>query len=92
MTNPIYLRKEEIDRLINNPLNEEELLICRREHLLTNAREHVIVGTNEPGSSYFKTQEGKEILDCTAQAWTLNLGHNNPPLSEASNVQALSIQ
>jgi len=27
LTNPIFLEKEEIERLINNPLNEEELLI-----------------------------------------------------------------
>ena len=88
MTDPLYLKKQEIERLINNPLNEEELLICRREHLLTNAREQVIVGSTEPGSSYFKTQDGREILDCTAQAWTLNLGHNNPDIAYAVSLQA----
>lgn len=88
MTNPIYLEKEEIERIINNPLNEEELLICRRDHLLTNSREHVIVGSTEPGSIYFETQEGKEILDCTSQAWVLNLGHNNPDISYAISLQA----
>jgi len=88
LTNPIYLEKEEIERIINNPLNEEELLICRRDHLLTNSREHVIVGSTEPGSIYFETQEGKEILDCTSQAWVLNLGHNNPDISYAISLQA----
>ncbi|MFX1452958.1 MAG: hypothetical protein ACFFCM_19130, partial [Promethearchaeota archaeon] len=76
-----YLKKEEIDRLIKNPLNEEEILICRKNHLLTNAREHIITGSTEPGSIYFKTYDGREILDCTSQAWVYNLGHNNPDIS-----------
>ncbi|TFF96425.1 MAG: aminotransferase class III-fold pyridoxal phosphate-dependent enzyme [Promethearchaeota archaeon] len=88
MSDPHYLKKEYIERLINNPLNEEELLICQRNHLLTNAREHVYSGTPEPGSPYFKTQEGKVILDCTSQAWTLNLGHNNPDISYALSLQS----
>lgn len=87
MQDPKYLKKEDIERLINNPLNEEEVLICRRNHLLTNAREYIYTGSPEPGSVYFKTQEGKNILDCTAQAWTCNLGHNNPDISYAINLQ-----
>lgn len=88
MHNPKYLSKEEIDRLITNPLNDEEILICRKNHLLTNAREHIITGSPEPGSVYFNTQEGLEILDCTSQAWVLNLGHNNPDISYAVSLQA----
>ena len=88
MNDPKYLAKEEIDRLINNPLNEEEILICRRNHLLTNAREDIITGSKEPGSIYFKTHKGEEILDCTSQAWSLNLGHNNPDITYAINLQA----
>lgn len=83
-----YLKKEEIDRLIKNPLNEEEILICRKNHLLTNAREHIIVGSTEPGSIYFKTHDGREILDCTSQAWVYNLGHNNPDISYAIQLQS----
>ena len=79
-----YLKKEEIDRLIKNTLNEEEILICRKNHLLTNARDHIITGSTEPGSIYFKTHDGREILDCTSQAWVYNLGHNNPDISYAS--------
>ncbi|MHA1147496.1 MAG: aspartate aminotransferase family protein [Promethearchaeota archaeon] len=85
---PKYLKKEDIDRLIKNPLNEEEILICRRHHLLTNAREHIITGTTEPGSIFFKTHEGQEILDCTSQAWVYNLGHNNPDISYAISLQS----
>jgi hypothetical protein len=55
MVEPKYLKKEEIERLITNPLNDEELLICRKNHLLTNAREHTIIGSKAPGSIYFKT-------------------------------------
>ena len=60
MNEPKYLNKEDIDRLLTYPLNEEEIIICRKNHLLTNAREHIITGSREPGSIYFKTHEGKE--------------------------------
>jgi 4-aminobutyrate aminotransferase/(S)-3-amino-2-methylpropionate transaminase len=88
MHEPKYLTKEYIDRLLNNPLNEEEILICQKNHLLTNAREHIITGSKEPGSIYFKTHDGREILDCTSQAWVLNLGHNNPDISYAVCLQS----
>ncbi len=91
MVEPKYLKKEEIDRLIKNPLNEEEILICRKNHLLTNAREHCVVGSKEPGSIYFKTQDGREILDCTSQAWVLGLGHNNPDISYAISLQSQEV-
>lgn len=88
MNEPKYLKKEEIDRLLTYPLNEEEIMICRRNHLLTNAREHIITGSREPGSIYFNTYDGKEILDCTSQAWVYNLGHNNPDISYAVSLQS----
>lgn len=88
MVEPKYLKKEEIERLITNPLNEEEIMICRKNHLLTNAREHIYVGSKEPGSVYFKTQDGREILDCTSQAWVCGLGHNNPDISYAISLQS----
>ncbi|MBY8992721.1 MAG: aminotransferase class III-fold pyridoxal phosphate-dependent enzyme, partial [Candidatus Lokiarchaeota archaeon] len=50
--------------------------------------EHVITGSREPGSIYFKTYHGKEILDCTSQAWVYNLGHNNPDISYAVSLQS----
>ena len=91
MADPKFLTKEEIERLIKNPLNEEEILICRNNHLLTNAREHIIVGSTEPGSIYFKTHDGREILDCTSQAWVYNLGHNNPDISYALSLQSQQV-
>ena len=83
-----YLSKDEIDRILKNPLNEEEILICRKNHLMVNTREHIITGSPEPGSIYFKTQDGQEVLDCTSQAWVYNLGHNNPDISYALSVQS----
>ena len=83
-----YLSKDEIDRILKNPLNEEEIIICRKNHLMVNTREHIITGSPEPGSIYFKTQDGQEILDCTSQAWVYNLGHNNPDISYALSVQS----
>jgi len=83
-----YLSKDEIDRILKNPLNEEEILICRKNHLMVNTREHIITGSTEPGSIYFKTQDGQEVLDCTSQAWVYNLGHNNPDISYALSVQS----
>ena len=53
MVEPRYLKKEDIERILTYPLNEEETLICRRHHLLTNAREQIITGSREPGSVYF---------------------------------------
>ena len=83
-----YLSKDEIDRILKNPLNEEEIIICRKNHLMVNTRENIITGSPEPGSIYFKTQDGQEILDCTSQAWVYNLGHNNPDISYALSVQS----
>lgn len=91
MVEPRYLKKEDIERILTYPLNEEEILICRRHHLLTNAREQIITGSPEPGSVYFKTYDGQEILDCTSQAWVLNLGHNNPDISYALYIQSQQV-
>ena len=91
MVDPRYLKKEDIERILTYPLNEEETLICRRHHLLTNARDQIITGSPEPGSIYFKTQEGEVILDCTSQAWVLNLGHNNPDISYAIYLQSQQV-
>ena len=52
MTELKYLSKDEIDRILKNPLNEEEILIRRKNHLLVNIREQIITGTPEPGTIY----------------------------------------
>jgi 4-aminobutyrate aminotransferase-like enzyme len=88
MNEPKYLTKEEIEKIINSPLREDEISNCRENHLLTNARELCIVGSTTPGSVYFKTQDEREILDCTSQAWVFGLGHNNPDISYALSLQA----
>ncbi len=88
MVEPNFLSKEEIDELLTRELDESELSKCRNDHLLVNAREHVITGSTSPGSVYFKTYDGRVILDCTSQAWVYSLGHNSPDISYALNLQS----
>ncbi len=88
MHDPKYLSKEEIEKILTSPLSNEEITKCRENHLLVNSRQEVITGGTEPGSVYFKTIEGRQILDCTSQAWVFNLGHNNPDINYAISVQS----
>ena len=81
MHEPKYISKEEIEKLLTSPLSQDEINKCRDNHLLVNTRKDVIIGGTEPGSVYFKTLDGRRILDCTSQAWVYNLGHNNPDIS-----------
>ncbi|MFW9952542.1 MAG: aspartate aminotransferase family protein, partial [Candidatus Thorarchaeota archaeon] len=85
---PKFITKEEIEKLLTSPLNDEEIAKCRENHLLVNARKDVVIGSTEPGSVYFKTFDGRQILDCTSQAWVYNLGHNNPEISYALSLQS----
>jgi len=88
MYKPKYLTEEEIRNILTAPLTENEINKCSKNHLLVKVREHIIVGTPEPGSIYFKTREGPDILDCTSQAWVFNLGHNNPDISYTLGLQS----
>ncbi|MFX0008931.1 MAG: aspartate aminotransferase family protein [Candidatus Hermodarchaeota archaeon] len=88
MHEPKYISKEEIEKLLTSPLSQEEVNKCRDNHLLVNTRKDVIIGGTEPGSVYFKTLDGRQILDCTSQAWVYNLGHNNPDINYAINIQS----
>lgn len=69
-------------------LSEEEVT-----HLLTQATEQEVTRARElslaplkdqillegvPGSAVVRDTTGKEYVDCTAQAWTLNSGYCNP--------------
>jgi 4-aminobutyrate aminotransferase-like enzyme len=91
MHEPKYISKEEIEKLLTSPLTEEEITKCRENHLLVNVRKDIITGSTEPGSVYFKTYDGRQILDCTSQAWVYSLGHNNPDISYALSVQSKEI-
>ncbi|MFX1587629.1 MAG: aspartate aminotransferase family protein [Promethearchaeota archaeon] len=88
MQEPRYLSKEEINKLLRSPLSEDEITKCKKQHLLVKDRDIVVTGSTAPGSVFFKTQDGREILDCTSQAWVYNLGHNNPDISYAISLQS----
>ena len=87
-----WLSKEEIEGLINNELTDAEIAKCRKNHLLVPVFDDIIEGTTEPGkggTAYFKFRGKTEpILDCTAQAWSLNLGHAPADVNYAVQLQA----
>ncbi|GAB4325071.1 MAG: aspartate aminotransferase family protein [Promethearchaeota archaeon] len=83
-----FLSKEEIEQIVTRPASEEEVDRCRRNHLLVSTREGFFEGAACPGSSYFLADGGRKVLDCTSQAWVLNLGHASPDLNYAAALQA----
>ncbi len=85
---PKFLKKEEIEQLIQGSITDEELAACKNNHVLSPPHHEIITGCASPGSVYFKTRDGREILDCTAQAWVLNLGMANPDVNYAAALQA----
>src|SRR4030042_1268770 len=85
---PKFLSKEEIERLIQSPVTEEEIADCKAKHLLVGVRNEIFDAPTGPGSVYFKTRDGKGFLDCTSQAWVLALGHANPDIGYAAALQA----
>ncbi len=88
MQEPRYLSKEEIDKILLSPLSQDEIERCKKDHLLVKDRDIVYMGAIAPGSIYFKTHDGREILDCTSQAWVYNLGHNNPDITYTLGLQS----
>ncbi|TFH31425.1 MAG: hypothetical protein E4G98_00050, partial [Promethearchaeota archaeon] len=92
MFNPKWLSKTEIEELINNKVSDEEITQCRKNHVLVPVFDDVIEGTTDPGTGgtvYFKFRGQEEpILDCTSQAWSLNLGHAPSDVNYAVALQA----
>jgi len=72
---PQVLSEEEIGALLSQ-ISEEEIANARQFSLtpLKNA----ILYRGEPGSAIVHDYEGNTYIDCTAQAWTLNVGYCNP--------------
>jgi 4-aminobutyrate aminotransferase-like enzyme len=86
---PKWLTPEELDGLINGPLTDAEIDDCRKNHLLVPAFPDIFESAAEPGGVYFKIRGDPEpILDCTSQAWVLNLGHAPPDVTYALALQA----
>lgn len=75
MFQPQVLTREEIHSLLND-LTEEEVEQARALSLTPLKREILYEGT--PGGAIVQDFAGKEYIDCTAQAWTLNVGYCHP--------------
>lgn len=92
MFNPKWLTKEEIEEIVSGDLTDEEINECKKNHLLVPVFDDIMEGTTEPGTGgtvYFKFR-GKDtpILDCTSQAWSLNLGHAPADVNYAVALQS----
>ncbi len=87
-----WLTKKEIEELILSKISDEEVEKCKKNHLLVPVLNEIVEGTTEPGkggTAYFKFRNREEpILDCTAQAWSLNLGHAPSDVNYAVALQA----
>ncbi|MHA1766720.1 MAG: aspartate aminotransferase family protein [Promethearchaeota archaeon] len=87
-----WLTKKEIEELILSKVSDEDVEKCKKKHLLVPVLDEIVEGTIEPGkggTTYFKFRNRDEpVLDCTAQAWSLNLGHAPADVNYAVALQA----
>jgi 4-aminobutyrate aminotransferase-like enzyme len=72
---PEVLSEEEVRQLLTE-VTEEEVAKARKLSL-TPLKEQILFD-GIPGSAIVRDSTGKEYIDCTAQAWTLNSGYCNP--------------
>lgn len=72
---PEVLEEGEVTRLLTE-VSEEEVARARKLSL-TPLKEQILF-EGVPGSAIVRDSTGKEYIDCTAQAWTLNSGYCNP--------------
>jgi 4-aminobutyrate aminotransferase-like enzyme len=72
---PEVLDEEEVRQLLTEVTEEE--VTRARELSLTPLKEQILF-EGVPGSAIVRDSTGKEYIDCTAQAWTLNSGYCNP--------------
>jgi len=72
---PQVLSEEEIVSLLSQ-VSDEEVAHARQFSLTT--LKSTILYRGEPGGAAVHDYEGNTYIDCTAQAWTLNVGYCNP--------------
>ncbi len=72
---PEVLSEEEVRQLLTEVTEEE--VGKARQLSLTPLKEQILV-EGIPGSAIVRDSTGREYIDCTAQAWTLNSGYCNP--------------
>ena len=82
---PEVLTKDEIEEMLTK-VTEQEIEECNT-NILTPLKE-LILATGIPGSAIVKDIDGNEYLDCTSQAWTLNVGYVHPDVIYATQFQA----
>lgn len=80
MFRPQVLSEEEIRSLLTE-ITEEEVEQARTLSLTPLKREILYEGT--PGGAIVRDIHGREYIDCTAQAWTLNVGYCHPDILAA---------
>ncbi|NIN95196.1 MAG: aminotransferase class III-fold pyridoxal phosphate-dependent enzyme [Anaerolineae bacterium] len=74
---PEVLSEEEVEQLLTQVTGEE--IAQARELSLTPLKEQILF-EGVPGTAIVRDSTGKEYIDCTAQAWTLNSGYCNPDI------------
>ena len=82
---PEVLTKAEIEAMLTK-VTEQEIEECNT-NILTPLKE-LILASGVPGSAIVRDIDGNEYLDCTSQAWTLNVGYVHPDVIFATQFQA----
>ncbi|MFQ6100030.1 MAG: aspartate aminotransferase family protein [Anaerolineae bacterium] len=78
---PQVLSEEEIASLLSQVSDEE--VAHARQFSLTPLKSTILY-RGEPGGAVVHDDEGNTYIDCTAQAWTLNVGYCNPDVLAAA--------
>jgi len=78
---PQVLGEEEIASLLSQVSDEE--VAQARQFSLTPLKSTILY-RGEPGGAVVHDYEGNSYIDCTAQAWTLNVGYCNPDVLAAA--------
>jgi 4-aminobutyrate aminotransferase-like enzyme len=82
---PRTLTENEIISLLSD-VSPEEINEARRTSIVP--LYDTIFFEGEPGGAVLRDVNGVEYLDCTSQAWTLNVGPSNPDVIYGAYVQA----
>ncbi len=86
---PVTLTEQEIEDMISEITDEEAKEA--EEHSLTPLKDKILF-EGEPGGAVVRDIKGNEYIDCTSQAWTLNIGFCDPDIAfvVARQMQRLS--
>jgi 4-aminobutyrate aminotransferase-like enzyme len=82
---PKAMTENEIISLLSD-ITPEEVSEARRASIIS--MYDTVFFEGEPGGAILRDINGVEFLDCTSQAWTLNVGPSNPDVIYGAYVQA----